>query len=136
MISLDGLLWYYIVVAILFTITCALYGIATRPHIIKKLVLLTIISDAVYVLLVLMGYRIGATNPPVVPGGVLENPVFPSHKTIVEFMHRVVDPVPQVLIVTAIVIGLAQFVFLVTISMHLAKSTGSFDIRRIEGEKE
>ena len=134
MISLDGFLWYYIVVVVLFTITCALYGIATRPHLIKKLVLLTIVSDAIYVLLILMGYRIGATSPPVVPGGVLENPVFPSQKTISLFMQRVVDPVPQVLIVTAIVIGLAQFIFLVTISMHLARKTGTYDIRKIEGE--
>jgi len=134
--SLDTYLWYYIVSAIVLTISFSIYGVATRPHIVKKLIFITILSDAVYVLLVLAGYRINASTPPVYPGGTLLNPSLPSSvNQVVGFMSRAVDPVPQVLIVTGIVIGLAQLIFLSAIALKIAQATGTFNIKRVEVEE-
>jgi len=134
--SLDTYLWYYIVSAVVLTTSFSIYGVATRPHIVKKLIFITILSDAVYVLLVLAGYRISASTPPVYPGGTLLNPSLPSSvNQVVGFMSRAVDPVPQVLIVTAIVIGLAQLIFLSAIALKIAQATGTFNIKRVEVEE-
>jgi len=134
--NLDTYLWYYIVSAIVLTISFSIYGVATRPHIVKKLIFITILSDAVYVLLVLAGYRINASTPPVYLGGTLLNPSLPSSvNQVVGFMSRAVDPVPQVLIVTGIVIGLAQLIFLSAIALKIAQATGTFNIKRVEVEE-
>ncbi|ADV65312.1 Na+/H+ antiporter subunit C [Desulfurococcus mucosus] len=131
--SLDAYIWYYIMVTVVFTIAYSLYGVATRPHIVKKLVFITILSDAVYVLLVFMGYRLTASTPPVYPGGTLLNPQLPWNPSeVVSFIARSVDPVPQVLIVTAIVIGLAQLIFLSAIALRIVKATGTFNVNRLE----
>jgi len=49
---IEELLWYYIGFTILLTIGFSIYGIAVRPHLVKKMALFTILGDAVYVLLV------------------------------------------------------------------------------------
>ncbi|MEM0027047.1 MAG: sodium:proton antiporter [Ignisphaera sp.] len=132
---LEEALWYYIGVIVSLTIAVAAYGIASRPHIVKKLTLFTIIGDAVYILLVYLGYTIGATNPPVYPNGSLANPELPSGSALKQFAKTVVDPVPQVLIVTAIVIGLAVFILMVIISIRMVEEKGTLMLNKIdEGE--
>ena len=126
------ILLYYILATLVATVFIALYGIATRPHIIKKLVMLTIFSDTVEAIAVYLGYRVYASKPPVVPGGVLENYVFPSSSELEEFGSQAVDPVPQVLIVTAIVIGLSVLLFLVVLSIRVAEKYGTFNLDKIE----
>ncbi|WP_276814721.1 sodium:proton antiporter [Desulfurococcus amylolyticus] len=134
--SLETYIWYYMVAVIVLTISYSLYGIVTRSHIVKKMIFITILSDAVYVLLVFMGYRINASMPPVYPGGTLLNPNLPGSPGDIEsFISRSVDPVPQVLIVTAIVIGLAQLIFLSSISLKIAKAAGTLNIKRLEVEE-
>ncbi len=129
---IADLLWTYILTVLVATIVISLYGIVRRPHIIKKLVMFTIFSDTVEILAVFLGYRFKAYRPPVYPGGVIENYVFPSSSDLAEYSEVAVDPVPQVLIVTAIVIGLSVLLFLVVLSMHVAEGFGSFNIDKIE----
>ncbi|MEO3993206.1 MAG: NADH-quinone oxidoreductase subunit K [Desulfurococcaceae archaeon TW002] len=134
---IEEVLFYYIGLIVSLTIALAIYGVATRPHIVKKMALFTILGDAIYVLLVYLGYRLGSRMPPVYPGGTLENPVFPSSNNIRSFISLSVDPVPQVLIVTAIVIGLATFIMMAIIAIKIAEEKGTLNLRKIElGESE
>lgn len=129
---IEEFLWYYILFVILGTAAVSLYGIVYRPHMIKKLIMLTIYSDAIEMLAVLLGYRVLATQPPVFPGGVLEGFTFPTATELENFASSAVDPIPQVLIVTAIVIGMAVTLFLVAISVRAAELFGTQNLSKLE----
>lgn len=131
----EEILWYYILVTIVGTAAVGLCGMVCRPHMIKKLVMLTVFADAVEMLAVFIGYRIMATQPPVYPGGVIEVFVFPTQENLTDFAKAAVDPLPQVLIVTAIVIGLAVLLFLVTLSIRAAELFGTQNLNKIEGSE-
>ncbi|WP_448579245.1 sodium:proton antiporter [Thermosphaera sp.] len=122
---IENVLWYYTGLALSLTIGFSIYGIASRPHLVKKMALFTILGDAIYVLLVYLGYTLSSTTPPVYPGGSIENPVLPMENQISMFSARSVDPVPQVLIVTAIVIGLSVLLLIASISLRIAREYGS-----------
>ncbi|MEM4786273.1 MAG: sodium:proton antiporter, partial [Desulfurococcaceae archaeon] len=48
-----------------------------------------------------------------------------------EFIKRSVDPLPQALVLTAIVIGLAVTLFLVFLTLQIYRTYGTLDIREI-----
>ncbi|MGC9121783.1 MAG: sodium:proton antiporter [Thermogladius sp.] len=128
-------LFYLIVFAVGVTIGVSIYGIIVRPHIVKKLVLLTILTDAANVMAVLFGYYLGAISPPVYPGGSLEGFTFPSSGQLREFSSISVDPIPQVLIVTAIVIGLAELIFLSLVAYNIGVNYKTLMINKLEVEE-
>ncbi|WP_440059083.1 NADH-quinone oxidoreductase subunit K [Thermogladius sp. 4427co] len=129
---IESYIYVYIVLTITATIGVSLYGIVSRPHIVKKLVLLTILADAMNILVVLFGYYIGAVSPPVYPGGSLEGFQFPSLEELTRFSEISVDPIPQVLIVTAIVIGLAELLFLSLVTYSLGSKYKTLIIDKLE----
>ncbi len=130
--TIEEFLWYYILFTVLGTAAVGLCGMVCRPHMIKKLIMLTIYSDAIEMLAVLLGYRVLATQPPVFFGGVLEGFTFPTEAELRDFASSAVDPIPQVLIVTAIVIGLAVMLFLVAISIKAAELFGTQNLSKLE----
>jgi len=94
-----------------------LYGILTRRNLIKIVIGLSIMEFSIFLFLVLIGYVSEGQAPIVVPG--LEQPVF-------------VDPLPQAMVLTAIVIGLATTAMLLSIAIRIYKKYGTFDIREIK----
>jgi len=128
----EEFLWYYILANLMALAAVGLCGMICRPHMIKKLLMLTIFSDAIELVAVLAGYRISATQPPVYPGGVIQGFVFPNHQEASAFANAAVDPLPQVLIVTAIVIGLAVLLFLATLAAKAGEKFGTQNLDRIE----
>jgi multicomponent Na+:H+ antiporter subunit C len=97
------------------------WGILTKKNIIKKIFGLNLINAAVVILFVLEGSRVGA-HAPILSDGI----------------EKVVDPVPQALMLTAIVIGVCITAFALALAFHLYKATGSFDIddirKRVQDE--
>jgi len=87
------------------------WGILSKKNIIKKIFGLNLINSAVVILFVLEGSRVG-DYAPILGDGIV----------------RVVDPVPQALMLTAIVIGVCITAFALALAFHLYKTTGSFDI--------
>lgn len=87
------------------------WGILAKKNIIKKIFSLNLITSAVVILFILEGSRVGE-HAPILNDGV----------------ERVVDPVPQALMLTAIVIGVCITAFALALAFHLYKTTGSFDI--------
>ncbi len=133
---LEEFLWYYILATLLGLGAVGLCGMICRPHMIKKLLMLTIFSDAIELVAVLVGYRISATQPPVYPGGTFEGFVFPNAQEAAKFANAAVDPIPQVLIVTAIVIGLAVLLFLSTLASQAGEKFGTQNLNKIEEGEE
>lgn len=93
-----------------------LYGIITKKNLIKIVIGLGITEYAINLLFALIGYKKGGTAPIISKG--FENAVF-------------VDPLPQALVLTAIVIGLAVTALMVSICIRIYEKYGTFDITKI-----
>ncbi|MFC1560130.1 sodium:proton antiporter [Candidatus Margulisiibacteriota bacterium] len=92
-----------------------IYCIVIKKNLIKIVIGLAIIEYAINLLIVVVGYRSGG-HAPIVEKGV--NWIY-------------VDPLPQALVLTSIVIGLATTVLLVSICIRLYERYGTLDIREI-----
>ena len=106
----------------------ALYGIFARPSLIKKIIALTILGDSVNTIAIIVGFRQPAapTNP--IPAIFIWKPT-PSK--LAWFSKMAVDPLPQALVLTAIVIGLAVTLFLVFLTIQVYRHYGTTDVRKI-----
>uniref|UniRef100_A0A7C4JKW6 Na+/H+ antiporter subunit C n=1 Tax=Ignisphaera aggregans TaxID=334771 RepID=A0A7C4JKW6_9CREN len=105
----------------------SLYGVFIRPSLIKKIIALTIFSDTINLLAILIGFRYATPNP--LPPILTTIP--PSPKDIEIFVSKAVDPVPQALVLTAIVIGLAVTLFLIFVTIQIYRIYGTTDVRKI-----
>ena len=132
MINVSTIIWGYIYTSIIVIIVLTIYGMAARPNIVKKLIMLSILSDTGNLLAVVIGVRSGFIKPPVFPGVTFTNILKPGMEELSKFAEEAVDPLPQVLVVTAIVIGLAVLVFLSYVALLLYRKYGTLDVRLIE----
>jgi len=105
----------YLLCALLFTI--GLYGILVKRNLIKIVIGLCIMEYALFLLFAVLGYREGGTAPIISKG--FEKALF-------------VDPLPQALVLTAIVIGLGTTALAVSIAVRIHEKYGTFDIREIK----
>lgn len=106
-------------------ILIGLYGALTKKNIVKIIIGLLIMEYGVNLFLVLLGYR---------KDGVA--PIIDNVKEISEVAKFGVDPLPQALVLTAIVIGLGVLALAVSIAVRLYERYGTFDIteiRRLRG---
>ncbi len=115
------------VLALIANIGLALYGVFTRPSLVKKIIALTIFSDTINLMVVLIGFRHAEPNP--VPPILISIP--PIKEDIITFMQKAVDPLPQALVLTAIVIGLAVILYLIFLTIQIYRIYGTTDVRKI-----
>ena len=129
-IDVDVFLFSVLIFALIMNVGISLYGVFRRPSLIKKIIALTILGDTANVIAIAVGYRAWPTpeNPPVPP--VLTD-LKPTSETIQAFASVAVDPLPQALVLTAVVIGLAVTVFLVFLSIQVYRFYGTVDVRKI-----
>ena len=104
----------YILCFILFL--TGIYGLIVQRNLIKIVISLTIMEFSIFIFLAMIGY---------IDGGVA--PIIVSEETNQLF----VDPLPQAMVLTAIVIGLATTSMLMAIAIRLYRKYGTFDIRKI-----
>jgi multisubunit Na+/H+ antiporter MnhC subunit len=102
-----------------------LYGVMVKRNLIKIIISLIIMESAVNLFLVMIGYRKEGIAPIMTKGMEAE-----------AFVRTAVDPVPQALVLTAIVIGLGVTAMTIAIAMRLYERYGTYDIkemRRLKG---
>ncbi|MFO7829622.1 MAG: cation:proton antiporter subunit C [Bacteroidales bacterium] len=104
----------FILCFILFLV--GLYGLITCRNLIKIVISLSIMEFSVFLFLVLIGY-IDAGVAPIVDLSLSD--------------QLYVDPLPQAMVLTAIVIGLATTAMLLAIAIRLYRKYKTFDIREI-----
>ncbi len=132
---------YMIVVLSMYVnIGVSLYAALAKPNLVKKIIALTILGDSVNTFIILVGYRFWR------PGVFLQPPVLtnlrPTSEVIRQFLEKAVDPIPQALVLTAIVINLAVTVFLATVALHMYRHFGTVNmdvvgrLKRYEVRKE
>ena len=118
----------YILCLILFLV--GLYGVLSQKNLIKIIVGLAFMEYAVNLLLIMIGYREDGIAP------ILQSSVLESAAKMDEFLKYSVDPLPQAMVLTAIVINLAVLALAVAIAMRLYQKYGTYDIteiRRLRG---
>jgi len=106
-VSLFGHFSYWATVFLLMT---GLYIVIARGNLVKKLVGLGIFQTSVYLLYVAPGKLIGGTAPIVGPGFTLYS-----------------NPLPQVLILTAIVVGVATLALGLALVVRIREAYGTVE---------
>jgi multicomponent Na+:H+ antiporter subunit C len=109
----------YILCFVLFLV--GLYGVLTRKNIIKIIIGLCIMEYSLNLFFIMIGY---------IKGGVAPIVNLSSSAKV-----KYVDPLPQALVLTAIVIGLATTALLLAIAIKLYKKYKTFDIDKINNLK-
>jgi multicomponent Na+:H+ antiporter subunit C len=99
-----------------------LWGVLTKANIIKKVIGLNIANGAVVMFFVYHGSLSGATAPIRVPGAPAVD------------LEAMVDPLPQALMLTAIVVGICITALGLALAVLLHRRYGSLDIRGIEND--
>ena len=91
------------------------YAMLAHRNLFKKVIGLSLLNSAVVLLFILEGNRIGS-QAPIIGEGVTD----------------IVDPIPQALMLTAIVIGVCTTALSLALTVKLYKATNSLDIETIK----
>jgi multicomponent Na+:H+ antiporter subunit C len=105
----------------LFLFCIGIYCVLTKRNLIKIIIGIGISDYAINLFLVLLGYKMNGRAPIIEKDQVVTN---------------MVDPLPQALVLTSIVIGLAVMGLMVAIAIRIYQRYGTFDIteiRRLRG---
>ena len=105
------MIWYLIGAVFLI----GLWGLLAKPNLIKKVMALGFANSAVVLFFVYFGSCSGET-PPIFGAGD----------------RAMVDPLPQALMLTAIVVGICVVALALVLVVRIYRKTGTLDIRRIE----
>ncbi len=125
-----GIAIYLLTFAILLA---GLYAVVAKKNVVKIIVGAAILDYAVNLFLVLIGWRTVST-PAGAQGGTA--PILAAGQSGRQLLASAVDPLPQALILTSIVIALGVTALMVALALRLHEKYGTFDlenIRRLRG---
>lgn len=125
-IYLKDFLIIYVYSLIIIIIAVTIYGIVVKTNIIKKIIAFTILGDTANILIIFLAFRlIPLPKPPILPS------LSPTIEELKKFMKLSVDPLPQALVITAIVINLAVIAFLTFLAIQLYRHYGTLEYDEI-----
>ena len=107
---------YYI--ASISLILIGLYTVLIKKNLIKMVIGLALVDSGIHLLLIAIGYIKGGTAP-----------IFSKEGMDAASM---VDPVPQALVLTAIVIGLAVTAVALSLVIRIYREHGTLDIKKLQ----
>ena len=108
-----------------------LYCALVKKNMVKIAIGILIMEYAVNLFLIMLGYRTGGIAP-IVDGDYLSQ----TGRLAEAFVSKAVDPLPQALILTAIVISLGSLALMISVCIRTYERYGTFDIteiRRLKG---
>ena len=117
MSTVLGLFNYWIVIVLMMTGFCI---VISRRNLIKKVIGLNIFQTSVFLLYITIGKRGGGTAPILLHGGE----------------HEYINPLPSVLILTAIVVGVATTSVALALIVRIREAYGTVEedeIRDMDG---
>ncbi len=103
------------------------WGLLSQKNIIKIIVSFTILDTGVNILIVSLGWMRGRTAP-IIDASVQQGP---NHNVL----NAIVDPVPQALVLTAIVIGFGVTALLLAYAMKLFRAKRTLEINKFNDLK-
>jgi multicomponent Na+:H+ antiporter subunit C len=102
-------------------IAVGLYVMVAKKNLIKVFIGLTLFETGINLLLITVGYLAEGTAPIFSKAGLLP--------------ERMVDPVPQALVLTSIVIGVAVLALALSLAIRLYEYYGTLNLRKVRGLK-
>lgn len=105
----------YLLCLVLFCV--GLYGVLRKRNLVKMIIGLGIIEYSMNLFFVLLGYRFQGRAP-----------IDAQDQNIL----NMVDPLPQALVLTSIVIGLGVTALVISIAIRIYDKYGTFDITKIK----
>ena len=109
-----------------------LYCAVVKKNMVKIVIGIMVMEYAVNLFLIMLGYRFGGIAP-IVDKGQLD---LETGQIAAGFLNSSVDPLPQALVLTAIVISLGSLALMISICIRTYEKYGTFDItqiRRLKG---
>jgi multisubunit Na+/H+ antiporter MnhC subunit len=100
-------------------ILMGLYGALTNRNILRIIVSFSVATTGVNLVLVAVGYMHSRTAP------ILDEAV-----PVTQAAARIIDPLPQALVLTAIVIGVGVTALMLAYALKLYRAKGTLDISR------
>ncbi len=97
-----------------------LYCVLVKKNMVKIVIGIIIMEMAANIFLIMLGYRADGMAP------ILEKGTIASKFTVAS-----VDPLPQALVLTAIVISLGSLALMISICVRTYEKYGTFDITKI-----
>jgi multicomponent Na+:H+ antiporter subunit C len=107
---MSALAGHYSYVVTVFLMVAGLYILVARTNLLKKLIGLGLLQSSVYLLYIAPGKLVGATAP-----------------IIAEGFDRYSNPLPHVLILTAIVVGVATLALGLALVVRIREAYGSIE---------
>jgi multicomponent Na+:H+ antiporter subunit C len=107
--------------AVVFLMMVGFYTLIARGNLVKKLIGLTIFQTSVFILYISMGKITGGTAPILVSGEAGEGVVYSN-------------PIPHVLILTAIVVGVATTALGLSLVVRIKEAYGTIEEDEIQDE--
>jgi multicomponent Na+:H+ antiporter subunit C len=111
----PGLYNYWIAI---FLMMAGLYIVMAHANLVKKMVGLSVFQASVFILYITMGKVTGGTAPILIPGDVVYS-----------------NPLPHVLILTAIVVGVATLALGLALIVRIMEAYGSIEEDDIEAQE-
>ncbi len=105
-------------IASFFLIVLGFYTIVTKYNLVKTVIGMSVMDYGVNLLIISVGYNPGGTAPIFTPGELTQASYF-------------VDPIPQALTLTSIVIGACVTAMSMSLVIRLHESYGTLDTREI-----
>lgn len=110
----------YIIAMLL--VTLGLYCLLLKRNLIKMIIGLAVLTDGIHLFLISLGYRLEGTAAIITGEMFLDLP---------RFAAQAVDPVPQALVLTSIVINVCILAFALSLAVWVYRHYGTLDPRRI-----
>ncbi|MGF1546270.1 MAG: sodium:proton antiporter [Thiotrichales bacterium] len=105
-------------------ILIGLYGALTKLNLLRMIVAFSVANTGVNLVLISVGHIAGRTAP-----------ILDSAVPLAEAGARIIDPVPQALVLTAIVIGVGVTALMLAYAYKLNESRGTLDISKFRDLK-
>ncbi|MBN1973151.1 MAG: NADH-quinone oxidoreductase subunit K [Sedimentisphaerales bacterium] len=109
-----------------------LYCAVVKKNMVKIVIGIMVMEYAVNLFLIMLGYRFGGVAPILSRSDVNNE----TGQIMQSFIDNSVDPLPQALVLTSIVISLGSLALLISICVRIYEKYGTFDIteiRRLKG---
>jgi len=104
-----------------------LYCAVVKKNMVKIVIGIVVMEYAVNIFLIMLGYRFGGVAPIIGKGQLGPG----AGEIAAGFLNNSVDPLPQALVLTAIVISLGSLALMISICIRTYEKYGTFDITKI-----
>jgi len=109
-----------------------LYCAVIKKNMVKIVIGIMVMEYAVNLFLIMLGFRAGGVAPIISEADIEQT----TGRLAAGFINSSVDPLPQALVLTAIVISLGSLALMIAICIRTYERYGTFDItqiRRLKG---